>query len=218
MWYCVFLGRGFVVRLVQPLELVGFYFTPSELIGFLRSPLEIVGSIFSPLEIDYLPVAVESLMVVLYIWNFLVVFWWQLVQVLQLWMVMLVLSFPGHGLIVMLQLLLHLLRRFWVCQNGEVRRQLCLKFSQVWWFLYNILIICGVVVICQCTIHLIHEEHMSLFLGIFKDQDSSYWWCKWCVIKVEDSKELFMSVQIRIDSGFSHQIHSSCCLIQESIP
>ena len=67
MWYCVFLGRGFVVRLVQPLELVGFDFTPSELIGFLRSPLEIVGSIFSPLEIDYLPVAVESLMVVLYI-------------------------------------------------------------------------------------------------------------------------------------------------------
>ena len=56
-----------MVRLVQPLELVGFDFTPSELIGFLRSPLEIVGSIFSPLEIDYLPVAVESLMVVLYI-------------------------------------------------------------------------------------------------------------------------------------------------------
>ena len=89
-------------------------------------------------------------------------FLWQIVQVIQLWMVMLVLGFIGHRPIVMIQLLLHLLRRFCECQNGEVRSLLCLKFFHIWWFSYNIWIIFSVTVIFQCTIHLFHEEHILL--------------------------------------------------------
>ena len=65
--YCVFLGRGFVVLLVPPLDLVGGYFPPLELMGFLQPPSELVGSIVPPSEIDFLDVVIESLVVALQI-------------------------------------------------------------------------------------------------------------------------------------------------------
>ena len=116
------MGHGFVVWLVPPLYFAGFDFTPSEL----------VWSIVTPSEIDYLAVTVEYMVIVLHIWKFLIAFWWQLVQVIQVLMVMTVLGFQGHILIVMLQLLLHMLMMFWACKNGEERSQPCLKFSRLW--------------------------------------------------------------------------------------
>ena len=105
----------------------------------------------------------ESMVVVLKIWKLLIVFWWKLLQVLQLWMVITVLGVLGHGSIVMLQLLMHLLGRFWECQNGEERIQLCLKFSQIWCLSCITWSICSLQVLWQCTIHMIHEEHMFLY-------------------------------------------------------
>ena len=67
VWYCVFLGHLFVVRLVPHLELVGFGFTPLELVGFIQSPSELVGSLVSPSESGYLSASVEYLVVVLHI-------------------------------------------------------------------------------------------------------------------------------------------------------
>ena len=51
---------------------------------------------------------------------------------------MLVLGFLGHISIVIMQLLLHLMMRFWECKNSEVRSQLCMKISRLWCFKYNI--------------------------------------------------------------------------------
>ena len=73
-----------------------------------------------------------------------------------------VLGFLEHKLIAMLQLLLHILRRFWSCQNCEGRSQLCLKLFWLWLFLCNIWSICSVTVFYQCTIYIIHEENILL--------------------------------------------------------
>ena len=56
-----------MVQLVPLLELLGFDSPPSELVGFLQPPSELVGSIVTPSEIDYLAVAIEPTVVVLYI-------------------------------------------------------------------------------------------------------------------------------------------------------
>ena len=92
----------------------------------------------------------------------LIVLWWQLVQVIQRLMVIPVLGFLVHGSVVMLQLLIHLMRRFWACQNGEGRSQLCLKFFRLLGLSFKIWIIYSVMVLWQCNIHLIHEYHMLL--------------------------------------------------------
>ena len=41
--------------------------------------------------------------------------------------------------------------------------QPCLKFFRIWWLSCNIWSICSVRVLCQCTIHMIHEEHMLIY-------------------------------------------------------
>ena len=45
-----------------------------ELLGFDSPPSELVGSIVTPSEIDYLALAIEPTVVVLYIWKFMMVF------------------------------------------------------------------------------------------------------------------------------------------------
>ena len=163
VWYWDFSGTCICGAICSTLRFGGFYFPPSELMGFLQPPSELVESIIIHSEKDYLDVAVESLVVVLHIRKFLIVFWWYIVQVIKLWMVMPVLGFLGHVSIVMLQSLLHLMRRFWACKNGERISQLCLKFSWIWCLSCNIWSICRVAVLCQYTIHLIREDHMFIY-------------------------------------------------------
>ena len=110
--------------------------------------------------------AIIYLVIVLHIWIILVVIWLQLVQVLQISIVIPVLGFLGDGSIMILQLLLHILRRLRECQNGEVKSQLCLKFSRIWCLLCNIWRICTVTVLFQCNIHMIYEYHMLIYYQV----------------------------------------------------
>ena len=84
-------------------------------------------------------------------------------QVLQIWMEIPVLGFLWIGSIVILQFLIHLLRRFWACKNCELRSQFCLIFFRLWCLSCNIWNICSVTMLWQCTIHIIHEKHMLLY-------------------------------------------------------
>ena len=99
--------------------------------------------------------------------KFLVVFLWQIAQVLWLWMLIPVLIFLAHGSIFLLQLMLNLLRSFWSCQNVEGISQVCQKIFWTCFLSCNIWSICSVTVLCQCTIHIIHWNHMLLSFKVF---------------------------------------------------
>ena len=140
------------------------------------------------------------MVVVLYIWNFLIVFWCRIMQVLQLWMVMLVLGFLGCGPIVMLQLLLHLLRSFWTCKNGEGKLVL--------W------IICSIMVLCECTTHLIHEENILLSFQVFQGLGLLFlvvkMVCDWSLLAGRFELIMDFCMRFRVVVAWSKSLYKIC--------